>query len=157
MLFLALWEQVYPPSGINQGYLLLRVPITAAAFAAAVIYYIRWNDRWFQQHADEEFRLKRLDLDIDRASWVVEMALEWKEEKGSDIPKELIDRLSRNLFTEGEVREPIRHPSEDMLSKVLGASSGLRLQIPGLGEATFNRRGLQALKQAARKEADEKF
>jgi hypothetical protein len=68
--YIALWEQIHPPEGANPLYLLIRVPISIVAFAASVIYYIRWSDQWFQKHANEEFRLKRLDLDIDRASVV---------------------------------------------------------------------------------------
>jgi hypothetical protein len=40
----------------------LRPALSLAGFAGAAIYFIRWQDRWSQIHADEEFRLKRLDL-----------------------------------------------------------------------------------------------
>jgi len=91
---------------------LLRIPLGVVGLAGFVVYYIRWNDQWFREHAEEEFRLKRLDLDIDRASWMVEMMLEWKEEKDSPIPAELIDRLSRNLFAaDGKERPPAQHPA----------------------------------------------
>jgi hypothetical protein len=47
--------------------------------------------------ADEEFRLKRISLDVDRAIWVVETALEWQEQKQT-IPPQLLEQLSRDLF-----------------------------------------------------------
>ena len=81
--------------------------------AATIIFYIRWNDSWFRQHADEEFQLKRFELDIDRASWVVEMALEWKDEKGTEIPEELIERFTENLFKDQNIFESAKHPSEE--------------------------------------------
>ena len=121
----------------------------AIALVALVIYYIRWNDLWFRQHADEEFRLKRLDLDIDRASWVVEMALEWSAEKNTGIPQELIDRLTRNLFEGGGLSGEAKHPSQDLASALLGASSGLCIRVPGLGEIQLDRRGIRRFKEAA--------
>lgn len=56
--------------------------------------------------------MKRLDLDIDRASWLVEMVMEWKEQKGTEIPEELLTRLSRNLFIEDGPKEECLHPAE---------------------------------------------
>jgi hypothetical protein len=122
--------------------------------AAALVFYIRWNDNWFRQHADEEFRLKRLELDIDRASWVVEMALEWQEEKGSIIPQELIDRLTSNLFIDQDRRAPPKHPSEDLASAIVAASSGLTLRIPGIGEVTLDRRGVRRFTEAVEKASE---
>jgi len=129
--------------------------LTLIGLSAMIIFYIRWNDQWFHQHADEEFRLQRLELDIDRASWIVEMALEWRDEKGSEIPPALLARLSENLFTGDDQRQPVRHPSEDLASALLGASSGLTLRIPGLGEASLNRKGIQNFKKAAEEISDD--
>jgi hypothetical protein len=128
----------------------LKPIFSGIATAAAVIFYIRWNNAWFHQHANEEFRLKRLDLDIDRASWVVEMALEWKEEKGSEFPSGLADRLSRNLFVDDyqETRHP-KHPSEDLASALLGASTSLSMKIPGVGDAVLDRKGIKNFQKVA--------
>lgn len=136
-------------SGSLGWYFILKPLFSGIALAAAVIYYIRWSNLWFTQHATEEFRLKRLNLDIDRASWVVEMALEWKDEKGTEIPHELVERLSRNLFTEeyGETKGP-RHPSEDLASALLGASTSLSMKIPGVGDATLDRKGIKNFQKA---------
>ena len=35
----------------------------AFAFLGVATFFIRWNHQWFQKHADEEFKLKRLDLE----------------------------------------------------------------------------------------------
>ena len=141
-------------SGPEFWYQVLRLTLSAAGVAAAIIFYIRWTDNWFRQHADEEFRLKRLELDIDRASWVVEMALEWQLEKGAAIPKELIDRLTENLFSTESQGTPT-HPSEDLASALLEASSGLTVRVPGLGQVTFDRKGIRRFKDAAEKAATE--
>lgn len=134
-------------------YKAIRLGLSSAAFAATAIFYIRWNDHWFRQHADEEFRLKRFELDIDRASWVVEMALEWKDEKGTEIPKELIDRLTRGLFSDQKDAKIPKHPSEELANALLSASTRLSLKIPGLGEASIDKKGIQKFKKAA-SEAD---
>ncbi len=108
-----------------------RLPISLVALVGMAIFYIRWLDSWSQRHIDEELRLKQLDVDIDRASWVVEMALEWKEEKGTEIPQELIDRLTRNLFREARSKDDVRHPTEDILSTFLGEATKFRLGDQG--------------------------
>jgi len=135
------------PSSLPSWFAAFRLPLIAVALAASIVFYIRWTDHWFRQHADEEMRLKRLELDIDRATWVVEMALEWKREKGAEIPSELIERLSRNLFEPETFGRP-RHPTEDLASALLGASAGLSLNIPGVAEAKLDRKGIKQFKDA---------
>ena len=63
-----------------------RLPLGALGFALTAIFYIRWTDQWFRQHADQEFRLQQLALDVDRAGYAVEMLLEWQEDKGGEMP-----------------------------------------------------------------------
>ncbi|QJR36783.1 hypothetical protein [Gemmatimonas groenlandica] len=127
--------------------------ISAFAFIAAVVYYIRWADSWSERHAAEEFKLKRLELDMDRASWLVEMALEWQEKKGSQIPPELVLQLSRNLFSVESDNARVQHPAEDIAAAVLGSASSLRIALPG-GEATFDRKALRHISEPAKAKGD---
>jgi hypothetical protein len=131
----------------------IKLVFSALGFAATTIYYIRWNDNWFKRHADEEFNIKRFQLDIDRASWVVEMAMEWKDEKGSEIPKELIDRLTVNLF-QSNTSVKTTHPAEDVLSRVLNSSAELNVAIPSLGSITLNKKGMKELNKALKENED---
>lgn len=147
VLVKGLIDQSHPPAGMAQWYLLARPAVTAIALAAIVIFYIRWNDQWFRQHADEEFRLKRLELDIDRASWVVELAMEWQTDKDTELPEGLFDRLTENLFEEGRKTEPVKHPTEDLACALLGASSGLSINVPGFGEVRLDRKGIKRFKK----------
>ena len=128
-----------------------RTVLGIAAAGATAVFYIRWNDQWFRSHADEEFRLRRLELDIDRASWVVELAMEWKEAKDEEIPEVLFSQLTRNLFQESTT-ELVRHPSEDLVEAI----SGLKLQVPGVGEATVTPRGMRKFKKARGEASDGK-
>ena len=85
----------------------------------------RWNDQWFRQHANQEFRFQQLALDVDRAGYAVEMLMEWQEEKGSEMPAVLVDRLTTGLFTDQTTEARVRHPTEDVTSALLKASSGV--------------------------------
>lgn len=149
-LALAVQNAATAAHGTDQWFAIARLAVSMAGFVAATIFYIRWQDRWSQAHADEEFRLKRLDLDVDRASWLVETMLEWKEEKGSEVPAQLVDRLSYSLFADGRQQPPVRHPAEDVLA-LLAASAGIKLNVPSLGGAEVNidRKGLERLQDAA--------
>lgn len=151
---ITLWGQFSDKDPGHFVYYIIRLSISTIGFITMAIFYIRWNDHWFRQHADEEFRLKRLELDIDRASWVVEMALEWKDEKGTEIPEELIDRLTRNLFVDREKVALPKHPGEDLASALLSVSKGLKIQVPGIGEVILDGKGLRKFKKSV-SESDE--
>jgi hypothetical protein len=125
----------------------IKLSFSAFTLIASIIFYIKWNDSWFRKHADEEFLLKRLELDIDRASWVVEMALEWKEEQGRELPPQLIERLTENLFVSQSPTDKTNHPSEDLTSALISASSGMSVKIPGVGEIAIDRKGIDKFKR----------
>ena len=132
----------------------VRLPLGALGFALTSIFYIRWNDQWFRQHANQEFRFQQLALDVDRAGYVVEMLMEWQEDKGSEMPAVIVDRLTTGLFTDQTSEERVRHPTEDVTSALLKASTGVRLDVPGLGEATVSGRGLRKLERDLNKKQD---
>jgi hypothetical protein len=125
----------------------VRLLLSAIAFAGAGIFYVRWNDDWARRHAAEELRLGRLSLDVDRASWVVEMLLEWKGEKeGALPPSDLLRALVTGLFQDSDSSSDgvVRHPVEDMASRVLGAASALELSVGG-NRITLDKKGLEQL------------
>lgn len=80
-------------------------------------------NRWFEKYAKIEFFLKQLQLDFERASWVVETSLEWRKElDGSVLPEVLLNSLTKNLFSDtshGE-EEQLLHPTDQVLSALLG-------------------------------------
>jgi hypothetical protein len=100
------------------------------AFLGAATFFIRWNHQWFQKHADEEFRLKRLDLDIDRANWLVELTMEWQNITKSEIPHDLTDKLARNLFATDEATNLDIHPAETLFSAIFGKKGSIDIE-PG--------------------------
>jgi len=126
-----------------------------AAFGITAVFFIRWFYKWFQQHATEEFKLKRLDLDIARASWLVEMVMEWKDEKNTEFPIELLNKLTRNLFSEERPREDNLHPAEMLASTIFGAASGVKLKLPNGVELSLDRKGIRRLEKANLEPSDD--
>lgn len=105
--------------------------LLSGAFGASVIFYIRWMNTWFSQHASTEFQLRQFQLDIERASWVVETALEWKDAKGSTIPAELLGPISNNLFGSESSDTSDLTPADELASALLGTASKVRLNVAG--------------------------
>jgi hypothetical protein len=69
-------------------------------------------------HASAEFLLKQFELDIDRASWVVETAMEWHRDQQAEIPAPLLEGITRNLFSDrgDSMQAPPRMISRPRLS-----------------------------------------
>ena len=130
--------------GVDNLSLLLRILLSTAGLITLLSFYIRWENKWFEQHAQEEFRLKSLDLDIDRAAWVVEMALEWKDEKGHEIPQHLLEPMMRGLFTT-ERQGETTNDKVTVADLVLGTASSAKVKIPGGGEVEYDRKALKKL------------
>jgi hypothetical protein len=141
---LAGWFLLQTVSAIDYTHLIasLAKQITfTALFVSTAYFFIRWNNQWFQRHADEEFRLKRMELDIDRASWFVEMAFEWKEEKGEPIPADLIDRLTRGLFSNDATSQSVE-PADSLVHALLGAAQ-IKLKLPGGSEVDYDQKAIR--------------
>jgi hypothetical protein len=103
--------------------------IYSAGAIGSVIFLIRWMNRWFELHSQSEFELKHFELDMERASWLVETSLEWKDAKGTSIPSELLDSLSNNLFSqEKEKIDPLHHPADLLASALMGSASTVKLK-----------------------------
>lgn len=143
LVSLSTWYALQPP---QQGVPFWWPPVRAVGygggFVGLLIYYIRWQATWAQAHADEEFSLKRLELDGVRASWLVEVLLEWQREGKGEIPPELVQKLGANLFSGAAERPGATHPAEDLLASLLGSSSSLQLDLPH-GKASFDRKAIE--------------
>ena len=133
--------------GVELWLTLGRLPLGALGFGLTAVFYLRWTDQWFRRHADQEFRLQQLALDVDRAGYATEMLLEWQEDKGGELPAIMVDRLTAGLFTDQTTAARVRHPSEDVTSKLLKASSNIRFDVPGIGEVTVTGRQLRKLEK----------
>ncbi|MBN9519494.1 hypothetical protein J0H58_13385 [bacterium] len=113
---------------------------SGASLLGLAAFTIRWQNRWFEDHSDEEFRLKRMELDIERASWLVELALEWFAETKAPIPQELLDKLATSLFTDGTNIPLDISPLESLRTGMLSKNWKLSVE-PGKVEAQSGKNG----------------
>lgn len=122
-------------------WLWIRIALLSFGLAATVVYYIRWEGRWADQHASSEFALQQFYIDVNRANWVVESCLEWRKETGSDVPDELLRSIGRGLFlTPDGPKELAIHPADELASALLGSASKLKLKA-GESELEFDKPG----------------
>ncbi len=125
----------------------IKQTVFTALFVAAGVFYARWNTHWFQKRANEEFRLKRMELDFNRASWFVELVFQWREDyKDQPLPPELVERLTTNLFVTGGDDLPPQHPYEALGPALVGALARLKLGPAGV-EMELGGKGLNKLKR----------
>ncbi len=132
-----------------------RLPVGALGFALTAVFYIRWTDQWFRQHANQEFRLQQLALDVDRAGYATEMLMEWQEDKAGEMPAVMVDRLTAGLFTDQTTPPRVRHPSEDATAAILKAASRVQIDLPGLGEVTLTGRQVRGLHKKLGRQGEE--
>lgn len=144
ILIMQVYTSIVVHGAVSEVTRLTLLGLKSLALAFTIFYYIRWIDKWAKVHADEEFKLKKLDLDIDRASWVVETVLEWNNATSSDeqIPLELLQKLTTNLFEYGESSECTKHPTEEIVKAILNASASLNLRTP-VGDLSLDNKGLK--------------
>lgn len=119
----------------------IRPMLFSATFVVGTAIFLKWLSNWFHQHAVEEFRLKRTLLDVRRANLLIEAALEWEKDAKGEMPPELLDTLSRNLFGEGTAHD--EHPPVDTLaSAIFGQASQVKAKI-GEYEFLLDRKALR--------------
>lgn len=111
--------------------------------AGTAIWYLKWLTRWSDRHADGEFHLRQLELDMERANWAVETTFEWKNTQEASIPDPLIESITRNLFVrESDKGEREESPVDHLASALLGEASKAKLNIAG-NELHFERSALR--------------
>jgi hypothetical protein len=116
----------------------LRLSLVAISIAGIAMYFIKWQNRWAEQHTIAEFQLQQFYLDVNRANWVVESGLEWHKETGTSIPNGLLEQLTHNLFKAAAEPPPALHPADELASALLGSASKLKLKT-GDSELEFNK------------------
>lgn len=116
-------------------------PLTAGfvTFVLTTIYYLKWNDRWFREHADSEFSAKRYKADILRASWVAELVSERAKEGAGELPSDLLAAYTRNLFRDVGGSRVSEHPLDDLTAL---AKRATKVEI---GKGVFSIEGERAV------------
>ena len=107
-----------------------KLSILSFGLAGTILYYIKWQNKWAEQHANTELQLQQFYIDVNRANWVIESCLEWRKETESTIPKELISSITNNLFRGQQAeQEQITHPADELASALMGSASKLKLKL----------------------------
>ncbi|MCU0925228.1 MAG: hypothetical protein MUF44_04070 [Hydrogenophaga sp.] len=111
----------------------IRLSFATIGIVGALLYYIRWEMRWADMHASSEMQLQQFHIDVNRANWVIESALEWKKETDEVVPNDLLNQLSKNLFLSkaDEQAKQVLHPADELASALVGSASKLKLNIAG--------------------------
>lgn len=118
-----------------------RLSLYSFGLLGSIIYYIKWQNKWAEQHANSEFQLQQFYIDVNRANWIIESCLEWRKETQSTLPKTLIESISRNLFVKDQSElERVIHPADQLASALMGRASKLKLNL-GDNELEFNKPG----------------
>lgn len=121
-------------------------PVTfTILFSSSFIFYIKWLNAWFSKNSDEEFFLRKYQLDVERSSWIVETVLESLNQGEKELPTELILNFSKNLFSEkDDVENDLKHPSDQLASAILGSAANAKIKI-GQNEIELDRKSLKNL------------
>ncbi len=126
-----------------------KISFLSVGLLGTILYYIKWQNRWAEQHANTEFQLQQFHIDVNRANWVIESCLEWKKETESEIPPALLESITRNLFDRpNEELEKVIHPSDELASALLGSASRLKMKV-GDNELEFDKPGKMKPKKAS--------
>lgn len=126
-----------------------RISVLTVGLVLSLLYYIRWQNRWADQHATAEFQLQQFYIDVNRANWVVESGLEWHKETGTTIPDGIMESLTKNLFRYADELPPALHPADELASALLGSASKLKLKA-GDSELEFDKPGKIKEKEATK-------
>lgn len=120
-------------------FLWIRFTLFSLGLVGALLYYIKWQNKWAEQHANSEFQLQQFYIDVNRANWVIESCLEWKKATNSPIPSELLESITSGLFVniQGEP-EKVIHPADELASVLMGSASRLKLRA-GEHELEFDK------------------
>lgn len=117
-----------------------RLSLFSIGLIGAILYYIRWENRWAEQHANAEFQLQQFYIDVNRANWVIESGLEWRKETSSEMPEVVLSSVTKNLFRAQDEAPPALHPADELASALLGSASKLKLKS-GESEVEFDKPG----------------
>jgi hypothetical protein len=124
-------------------WLALKQTIATATAIGAAVYYVRWLIRQHHDYTQAEGNLRRYQIDFERASWVVETALEWKRDQSQQIPEHLLGAISRQLFVwESREAEADQSPADMLASALLGKASKINLNT-GPAQFEWNGKNLQ--------------
>lgn len=91
------------------------IPLSSGVIGltGTLLYYAKWSNRWFREHADAELQARNYKADMLRASWLAELVSEWASD-GKAPPTDILEVFSRNLF-QASASTDVEHPVDSLL------------------------------------------
>lgn len=130
----------------------IKSALSALVFIGFATYFMRWLTREYTELANSETAIRNYQLDMERSSWIVEMALEWRKEQSNDIPEPLIRGLTHGLFQDDKKCSHDDDSAADSLaSAILGKSARVRLNT-GAADIEFDSKGIKSLEKTSLKD-----
>lgn len=125
----------------------IKTAIFSFGFLTSAGLYISWMTRWSDKHAEAQFQLKQFEIDINRASWAVEAALEWKGAQGEQMPDVLLAGITKHLFDINAAESAEYSPLEALATSILGSASNLNLDMNG-NKVAFDRKSIREIRKS---------
>lgn len=103
----------------------ISIPLSVSILTAFgfLLYYLRWENHWFNLHSQAELANQKYKNDVLRANWLTEMIYEGKESSNNEIPTELLEAFARNIFSVDPTHDQPKHPLEDLASLLKSVKS----------------------------------
>ena len=132
----------------------LKQTFAFVGFLIFTSFYIRWLVRNHRELVEGELGLRQFQLDVERASWAAETALEWRREEGTPMPDALIQGVTRDLFKfQHRSSDPDLTAADQLASAILGTASSLNVDT-GVAKIQLDKKDLRRLQKTDAKEAD---
>lgn len=128
-------------------YAIVKSAFSSLAFLTTSALYITWMNRWFDRHSETQFNAKQYQIDINRATWVVEAALEWRKNTADPMPQVLVEGITRNLFNGPKVMDSDKAPLDMLASTILGSAAQVKLNVNGT-QVEIDKKGLEKMKNS---------
>ncbi len=116
-----------PANSLGIVVLAVKQVAVSVGFGFSVVFYVKWMNAWASTHAEAEFKVRQFQLDVERASWAVESALEWKDTPDGKMPPELLQSITRGLFAEERQSTQEVRPADELASALFGSAARVRL------------------------------
>ncbi|KKN60833.1 hypothetical protein LCGC14_0528200 [marine sediment metagenome] len=124
--------------------------MTSVLFSGVLIFALRWQANWIANRTKEELRLLNTSLDVERASWVLESLIELKTEEIQEMPSELLEAVTRNLFSEGASAHQVEAPLNELADILQQGAKSVKIKL-GENEVELDASALKKIIKASDK------
>lgn len=129
---------------------MFRMLASSVLFSGVLIFALRWQANWIANRTKEELRLLNTSLDVERASWVLESLIELKTEEIQEMPSELLEAVTRNLFSEGASAHQVEAPLNELADILQQGAKSVKIKL-GENEVELDASALKKIIKASDK------